>query len=109
MADFVSTYGLYLAYILIGLGILLAIVLPLISAFSNPKALIGTAVGVVIIVAVFFIGWAIASNEVLPAYAEENITPASSKIIGGGLIAMYIMIGIAIVTILFSELSSIFK
>lgn len=109
MAEIVSNYGLYAAYILVVLGLLLAIVLPLISAFSNPRALIGGAVGIVAIVIVFFIGWSLSGNEVVPAYANNNITETSSKFIGGALITMYILIGLAVLTIIFTEVSKIFR
>lgn len=109
MAEFISNYGLYAAYVLIILGILLAIVLPLISAFSNPRSLVGGAVGIVAIVVVFFIGWSLSGNEVLPTYTDNNITEASSKFIGGALITMYILISLAIIAIVFSEISKIFR
>lgn len=109
MAEFVSTYGLYAAYILIGLAVLLAIILPLISAFSNPKSLIGTVGGIVLIAVIFFIGWSISSDEVTNVYTRFGITEASSKMVGGALISMYILIGLALISILFSEVTKIFR
>ncbi len=109
MAEIIANYGLYAAYILGALAVILVIVLPLVNAISNPKSLLGSAIGFVIIAVLFFIGWSISGNEVIPAYAESNITPASSKLIGGALITMYILGGLAIIAIVFSEVNKIFR
>ena len=110
MDQFVSTYGLYAAYILLGIAILAAIVLPLIQSFSNPRALLGALVGVVAIAVLFFIGYSIAGNEVLPVYVKNNVTSeVTSKMIGGALITMYILILLALISIVFTEISKIFN
>jgi len=109
MADFISTYGLYAAYLLAGLGVILAIVLPLINALSNPKALLGAAVGLIGIAIVFFIGYSISSSEVTTVYTKFGITESSSKFIGGALITMYLLVGLALVSIVFTEVNKIFK
>ena len=110
MDQFVSTYGLYAAYILIGIALVAAIVLPLIQSFSNPRALLGTLVGVVAIAILFFIGYTIAGNEVLPVYVKNNVTSeVTSKMVGGALITMYILILLALVSIVFTEISKIFN
>ena len=110
MDQFVSTYGLYAAYILIGIAILAAIVLPLIQSFSNPRALLGALVGVVAIAILFFIGYSIAGNEVTPLYIRNNVTSeVTSKMIGGALITMYILIILTIISIIVSEVTKLFN
>lgn len=109
MAEFVSTYGLYAAYILVGLALVLAFVLPLISAFSNPKSLLATVGGIVLIAVLFFIGWSISGDEVTTVYTKFDVTESSSKLIGGALITMYILIILALVSIAFTEITKIFK
>ncbi|MEK6480751.1 hypothetical protein WJR50_24625 [Catalinimonas sp. 4WD22] len=109
MDEFISTYGLYAAYILAGLALVLAIVLPLISALSNPKALLGTVVGLIGIAIVFFIGYSISGDEITTVYTKFGITESSSKFIGGALITMYLLIGVALVSIVFTEVNKIFK
>ncbi len=109
MAEFISTYGLYAAYILTGIAILAAIVLPLISSFSDPKSLIGSVGGIVIIAIIFFIGWSLASNSVTPLDTRFGITAGTSKIIGGALITFYIMTILAVLGIVVSEIANIFR
>jgi hypothetical protein len=110
MDQFVSTYGLYAAYVLLGIAILAAILMPLIQSFSNPRALLGALVGVVAIAILFFIGYSIAGNEVVPLYVKNNVTSAvTSKVIGGALITMYILILLALVSIVVTEITKIFN
>ncbi len=110
MDQFVSTYGLYAAYILLGIAILAAILMPLIQSFSNPRALLGALVGVVAIAILFFIGYSIAGNEVVPLYIKNNVTSAvTSKMIGGALITMYTLILLALASIVVTEITKIFN
>ena len=110
MDQFVSTYGLYAAYILLGIAILAAILMPLIQSFGNPRALLGALVGVVAIAILFFIGYSVAGNEVIPLYIKNNVTSAvTSKMIGGALITMYILILLALVSIVVTEITKIFN
>ncbi len=110
MDQFVSTYGLYAAYILLGIAILAAILMPLIQSFSNPRALLGALVGVVAIAVLFFIGYSIAGNEVVPLYIKNNVSSAvTSKMIGGALITMYILILLALISIVVTEITKIFN
>lgn len=106
MDDFIANYGLYAAYVLAILAVLLVIILPLINSINDPKSLLGTAVGVVVIGIIFFIGWSMSSGE---AYTRYGVNETYSKVIGGALITMYIMAIIALVGIVFSEVSKIFK
>ncbi|MGB3850278.1 MAG: hypothetical protein WA958_09940 [Tunicatimonas sp.] len=110
MDQFVSTYGLYAAYALLGIALLAAILMPLIQSFSNPRALLGALVGVVAIAVLFFIGYSVAGNEVVPIYIKNNVTSAvTSKMIGGALITMYILILLALVSIVVTEITKIFN
>ena len=110
MAEFVSTYGLYAAYILVGIALVAAIVLPIIQSISDPKSLLGTVVGVVIIAVIFFVGYSISSDEVTNVYVNNNVTePTTSKMIGGAIVTMYIMVVIALVGIVITEVTKVFK
>ena len=110
MDQFISTYGLYAAYILVGIAILAAVVMPLVQSFSNPRALLGALVGVVAIAVLFFIGYSISGSEVTPLYIKNKVTSeVTSKIIGGSLITVYILAILALVGIVVSEISKIFK
>ena len=110
MEQIVSNYGLYAAYALIAIALIAAIVLPLVQSFSNPRALLGALVGIVVIAVIFFIGYSVSGDEVTTNYIRNNVTSATtSKMIGGAVITMYILVGITIVSIIVSEISNIFN
>jgi hypothetical protein len=99
--------GLYLAYGMIILAALGAIVLPLFQAAGDPKSLMKSAIGVVAILVVFFIAYAISGNEVTDLYRQFNVTESSSKMIGGIIITSYLLILIAMVGIIYTEIKNI--
>jgi len=101
--------ALYVAYTLLGLAVISAVLLPLINAFDNPRNLVKMGGGLVLMGVVFLIGYAIAGNEVTESYANAGVGPELSKFVGGELNLMFILIGIALVGIIFTELSKIFK
>lgn len=106
----VIEFGLYLTYILIGVAILAGIVLPLINAFNNPKALRMIGIGLAGLVVVFLIGWALSSYDVVnDKAAEQGLTSSGVKLIGGVLTMMYLLFGVAVVGIVVTEVSKIIK
>ena len=100
---------LYLGYTLVIISALAAILLPLINALGNPKVLLKSGLGVVAIVVIYFIAYAFSGAEVTPEYAERGVGPELSKAVGGTLIMAYILLGISVLGILFTEFSKIFK
>ena len=101
--------GLMVTYALIGIAVISVIVLPLIKAIDNPKTLIGTAIGLGVLLVVFGISYAISGDEVLPRYVAQNVGPGISKFVGGLLTTMYLLFGAAIVGIVYTEVSKAFK
>ena len=102
---------LYVGYALVGIGSVLAILLPLIKSLDDPKSLMKTVMGVVGIVILFFICYSISSNEVLPKFEGEpfNLTPGMSQLVGGCLITTYVLSIIVVVSIVFTEISKSLK
>lgn len=95
--------GLYASYILIILCALAAVVIPLIQSFSDPQSLVKSAIGLVALVVIFFIGYALASGD------APGTTESTSKFVGAGLITMYILFIGAFVAIVFTEVSKMIK
>ncbi len=96
--------GLFLAYILAGVCALAAIGMPLVKAFGDPQSLkkIGAGVGVVLVV--FIISYVIADGT-----AYKEYTAGTAKMVGAGLITMYILAFLAIGGIVFTEIQKIFE
>jgi len=106
--DFFDIF-LYGAYLLVLLAALGAIVLPLVNALGNPKSLLKSLLGIGVLGVLFLISWAISGNEVTNVYTQFDINSTSSKVIGGVLITTYILMVIAIVSIIFSEISKLVR
>jgi hypothetical protein len=100
---------LYLGYTLVIISAVAAILLPLINSLGNPKSLLKSGLGVIAIVIIYFVAYAFSGAEVTQEYAERGVGPELSKAVGGTLIMAYILLGISILGILFTELSKIFK
>jgi len=98
----VINIGLYISYVLLGIAILSAIVLPLINSLDDTSALIRAGIGVGIIIVLY-------GNEVIDAYIKWDIGEGISKAIGGALIMMYMLFLVAIAGIIYTEISKAIK
>jgi len=99
------------AAILVILTAGLALIFPIINLVTNPKSAksgLFILLGVVILI---FIAYTLASNEVLeiPGYIGKDNIPGILKIAGTGLFTTYILTGLAVLSILYSEISKYFK
>lgn len=101
--------ALYAAYILTIVAAIAAVVLPLIQSLSDPSSLAKSGVGLVALLVVFGLGYALSGNEVLPSYVEFGVDAGLSKFIGGSLTMMYILTIVAIVGIVFTEISKVLR
>ena len=96
--------GLFLSYILVGVCALAAIGMPLVKAFGDPQSLKKMGMGVGAVVVVFVIAYVIADGS---AYKEAS--EGTSKMVGAGLITMYLLAILAIGGIVFTEIQKIFE
>lgn len=100
---------LYIGYFLVAVAIIAAIVLPLIKSLSNPRSLIAVGGGILALAVIFLIGYALADSEVMPYYARYSLDGGGGKLIGGAIITMYILLGLALLSIAVTEVSKIFR
>jgi hypothetical protein len=100
---------LYLGYTLVIVATVAAILLPLISAIGNPQSLLKSGLGVLAIVALYFLAFAFSGSEVTAEYSKFEVGPELSKTVGGTLIMAYMLLIFAIVGIVFTEFNKIFK
>ena len=100
---------MYWCYLLLAVAALAAIVFPIIGIASNPKAGKSALIGVVALIVVFVIAYALAGDEMLPKYEGFIDDPSESKLVSMGLIAFYILGIGAIVATIFSSVSRVTK
>ncbi len=101
--------GLYLLYALLIIALAAAIIFPIVHLLKDPKALVKTGIGIGIIVVVFGLSYALADSAVSLKAAALGVTESSSKLIGAGLNMFFIVLGLAALSLLYSEISKAFK
>ena len=110
MEGFIADYGMYLAYIMVVLAVVLAIVFPIIKSLDEPKKLVQAGIGIGVLIIVYALGYVISGSEVTATYIESGVTTESlSHAIGGMLTMVYILMGIAVVGIVYTELYKAIK
>ena len=100
---------LYLGYTLVLLAAVAAVILPLINALGNPQSLLKSGAGLLLVVVLYFVAYAFSGSEVTQEYSKFDVGPELSKIVGGTLIMAYLLLGFAIIGIVFTEFNKIFK
>ena len=81
-----------MTYITFGIAILSALLFPVIRMVAKPKQLLGGLAGIIGIIALGFIAYLFASNDLTPQQLEKlRATEADSILVGAGLNLTYIM------------------
>jgi len=96
---------LYFGYGMVIVAAVLAVGFPLWIASKNPKSLVGTGVGLGSILVLFLVAWLLSSSEVYSSYSEFGVDASLSKFIGGMPNLVYILAGLAVFGIVYSEVS----
>lgn len=107
--DTLINIGFVIMYILVIAAVLGAVIFPMIQIFGNIKAAKGTLFGILGLIALFLIAYAVSPAETGAFYQKMGITPNLSKAIGGGLIATYIIFAGVIISIAYSTISNWMK
>ncbi|TVR73533.1 MAG: hypothetical protein EA408_04310 [Marinilabiliales bacterium] len=98
------------AYILVGIALLSALLFPTVMMIMNPKNAKKTLIGIGVIAVIVFISWQFASDDILPlAVDNPDNVPHVLKLAGTQLGTMYILLGLAILSIFYTEIRGLFK
>lgn len=99
-----------IAYILIGICIVGILGFSIANLAKNPKAAKGALFGILGLVVVLGLSYAMADGaDATTTFAKEDITESISKRVGMGLGAFYVLTGMAILAILYVEVSRLFS
>ena len=104
--------ALYWAYILLLIAAIFALIFPIIGMFSSPAQLVRTSIGLVVVAGVLLGAYALGSGATIPIIGYEgtdNSNPQVLKIVDMGLLTMYFILGLALLSILYAEISRYFK
>lgn len=102
--------GLYLGYLMMFLATLAAVAFPVLHAIKNPKEIAKSGIALASLLIVFFIAYSMAGGEVTPKYVSLGVsTEMSSKLIGAGLTMFFIVFIIAVIAMIYAEISKSLK
>jgi hypothetical protein len=106
MNETVIDTALVAAYILIGIAAIAAVIFPIFHLAMDFKKAKGALIGVLVLAAILFLGYSLATDEVYQGFA---VSPNASQWIGGGIIATFILIGLAFLAAVYNEISKFFR
>lgn len=102
--------AIVLTYIMIIISVAVIIGFAAVKVATNFKQSQNTIIGVVLMLLIFFISYSASSGADYVQYkAEMGITENTSKLVNAGLVTFLITAGIAIVSILYAEISKAIK
>lgn len=103
-------FGLMGAVALVIIAFALAIVFGVIQTATNPKGALKGIIGVVALVVVFFLAYSMGDDTVKEIWASDfDVTPGVSKYVSGALTTTFVLLGIAVLAFIVSEVRNFFK
>jgi hypothetical protein len=109
---FRTDIALVWAYILFIIATIAAVLFPLISVFSRPRALIRLAfvlAGAAVLIVVSYFMASETPIDIIGYAGEANKNPSTLKMVDTTLFVTYMLFGLAILSILYSIVSRVFK
>lgn len=104
--DFVTAFGLPLAYIALVLGALAAIVFPLLQMFQDLKKAKAALFGIGAVVVLFVLCFLLTGEE---EAVGELATAGQMKMVEASMFAFYVMLAVSVVSVIYSTVSRYFK
>jgi|SRR5690606_39395921 len=101
--------GFYITYALLGIAVLGALGFAIYHAVRTPGALVKSLIGIGALLALFGLSYALSGSEVNSAARALGVTESSAKLIGAGLIMLYISLVLAALALIYSEISKAFR
>jgi len=103
------SWGLYLGYLLF-FGAVIAIAgLFLMNALKDVNLLKKSAGGAAVLLVIFGLSYFMSGSELSNSAVASGVTESSSKLIGGGLTMFYILFFLAVIGLIYSEISKALK
>ncbi|MCU0448365.1 MAG: hypothetical protein MUC97_00790 [Bernardetiaceae bacterium] len=104
--------GIYLSYLMIGVALVAAIVMPLIKSLDNPAGLLKSALGVVGLLVLFAICYFMSDSTIHAAFIEKaqkmGVSTGTYQLVGGSIVMIYVVCIVAAAAIVYGEIRSFF-
>lgn len=110
MEGFISTYGLYFTYILVAVCALAILFFAIARIVSHPEAAKSFLIGLVALVVLGGVSYGLSSGaDAETIYKKLEVTKGTSHGVGAGLVTFYLLMGIAVLSIIYVEITRLFK
>lgn len=107
--DQLINIGLYITYALVAVAIASMVLFPLFHIVTNFQRAKGGLLSALVLIALIVVAVALSPAEHGLLYEKYNITPFQSKLIGGGLLATYLLFAGIFLAAIYTEVSKWFK
>lgn len=107
MLDSLISPALWITYILFFLALGVCVIMPAFQAIKHPADLFKSLIGIVALLVLFGISYALSGSEVSSKAASLGVDASSSKLIGAGIIMFYIVLLVSIVLVVYSLIRDI--
>ena len=98
--------GFYTFYALLVIAVASAVIFPIVQAIGSPRSLVKSAISIGVIAVLFGVAYAVSGSDVSLKAMAFGIDESSSKLIGAGLIMFYIVLILAVIAIIYSEINT---
>jgi phosphoglycerol transferase MdoB-like AlkP superfamily enzyme len=103
-------FGIYAAYVLIGICIVGILGFSIMNLIKDPKAAKSALIGIIGLLVIFGLTFALSDgSEATTTFADEDISEGGLRRVGMGLGAFYVLTAAAILVIVYVEVSRLFS
>ncbi|MDE6183052.1 MAG: hypothetical protein K2F53_01350 [Rikenellaceae bacterium] len=96
-------------YAMIGMALAAVVVLPIFNIAKNPKSAVRSLIGLAIVAVIVLIAYALSDATPVSTPSNTYVNPTELRLSDTGLITTYIAFGIAILSIVVTEVYKLFK
>lgn len=102
--------GLYVTYVLIGICVLGILIFSIARIISHPGAAKAALIGIVGLIVLFGLSYALSNgDDVHTIFSKLDVSEETSRLVGTGLLTFYLLMGVAILSIIYVEITRLFK
>ena len=98
-------------YFMVAVAVFFTLIFPIINMVTNPKSGLKSLISIAFLALVLFIGYQLADDTtlVLPGYTGSDNVASTLKLTGMGIYTMYFLFGGALLAVLYSSISKLFR
>ncbi|NLH53130.1 MAG: hypothetical protein GX459_09835 [Bacteroidales bacterium] len=107
--DSIINIGLYITYALVAVALASMVLFPIFNMVTNFQRAKGGLLSALVLFAIIAVAIALSPAEQGLLYEKYSISPFQSKLIGGGLLATYLLFAGIFLAAIYTEVSKWFK